>query len=72
MEVLIQYLPSIIISILNLIIPELFIKLAEIEEFTNTQSTRITIVRLVEADTDTDKYKYKYKNQFLKNQIIRI
>ncbi|XP_005112282.2 transmembrane channel-like protein 7 [Aplysia californica] len=44
---LIQYLPSIIISVLNFFIPEIFLKLAEVEEYSNNFTTRITIVRAV-------------------------
>ncbi|RUS82725.1 hypothetical protein EGW08_009505, partial [Elysia chlorotica] len=44
---LINYLPSIVICVLNLIIPEIFMILCDFEEYSNNWKTRITILRAV-------------------------
>ncbi|GFO12427.1 transmembrane channel-like protein [Plakobranchus ocellatus] len=44
---IINYLPSIVISVLNLIVPEIFMILCDFEEYSSNWKTRITILRAV-------------------------
>ncbi|XP_055875650.1 transmembrane channel-like protein 7 isoform X2 [Biomphalaria glabrata] len=44
---MVNYLPSIVISILNAIVPEIFWALSKVEEYSNSFATHITIVRAV-------------------------
>ncbi|KAH9496101.1 Transmembrane channel-like protein 7 [Bulinus truncatus] len=44
---MVNYLPSIVISILNAIVPEIFLALSKVEEYSNSFATHITIVRAV-------------------------
>ncbi|CAG5118133.1 unnamed protein product, partial [Candidula unifasciata] len=44
---LISYLPSIVISLLNIVVPEIFLVLSNLEEYTHSFATHITIVRAV-------------------------
>ncbi|CAL1548114.1 unnamed protein product, partial [Lymnaea stagnalis] len=44
---LINYLPSIVISMLNAVIPEIFLALSTVEQYSNSFSTHITIIRAV-------------------------
>ncbi|XP_059152842.1 transmembrane channel-like protein 7 [Physella acuta] len=42
-----SYLPSIVISILNAVIPEFFLILCSVEQYSNSVATKITIIRAV-------------------------
>ncbi|BFZ02571.1 hypothetical protein BsWGS_05610 [Bradybaena similaris] len=47
LQLLISYLPSMVISALNIIVPEIFLALSNVEEYSQSFATHITIVRAV-------------------------
>uniref|UniRef100_A0A0B7A772 TMC domain-containing protein n=1 Tax=Arion vulgaris TaxID=1028688 RepID=A0A0B7A772_9EUPU len=47
LQLLISYLPSIVISVLNLVVPEIFLALTELEEYTHSFATHLTVFRVV-------------------------